>query len=77
MGCMGTAVTYDRQTCVVVETGIATELGKIADLIQDVKLESMPLQQRLDQVGKLPALLGMITVALALTAASVGTWPIP
>ena len=66
MGYMGTVATYGRGTGVVVETGMTTELGKIADLIQDVDAGETPLQQRLDQVGKLLALVGVIAAGLVL-----------
>ncbi len=66
MGYMGTAVTYGRGTAVVVETGMATELGKIAALIQDVGESSTPLQKRLDNVGKLLALVGVIVAGLVM-----------
>jgi Ca2+-transporting ATPase len=48
----GTAVVYGRGTAVVVATGMATEFGKIATLLQEVKQERTPLQINLDRVGK-------------------------
>ncbi|NWJ45370.1 MAG: cation-translocating P-type ATPase [Chloroflexi bacterium] len=63
MGYMGTLVTYGRGKALVVETGMRTELGKIASLIQSVKEELTPLQQKLDKVGKQLAL-GGVAVAL-------------
>ncbi|MFH0851860.1 MAG: HAD-IC family P-type ATPase, partial [Candidatus Peregrinibacteria bacterium] len=48
----GTAVTYGRGTMVVTETGMQTEFGKIALLLQTVQEGATPLQRNLDQVGK-------------------------
>jgi P-type Ca2+ transporter type 2C len=61
---MGTVVTYGRGTAVVVETGMNTELGKIASLIQGVESEETPLQRQLDGVGKGLAILGLVVAAL-------------
>jgi len=51
LGFMGTLVTYGRGAGIVVETGMRTQLGRIATLIQDVSREMTPLQRRLDQLG--------------------------
>ncbi len=66
MAYMGTAVTYGRGTAVVVATGMATELGQIAALIQDVDESATPLQRRLDSLGKLLALVGVAVAALVM-----------
>ena len=66
MAYMGTSVSYGRGTAVVVETGMATELGKIAALIQDVDQSATPLQRRLDGVGKLLALAGVVVAGLVM-----------
>jgi len=63
MGYMGTVVTYGRGVALVVATGMKTELGKIAGLLQSAKDEMTPLQRRLDQVGKLLAIAGVIIAA--------------
>ncbi|MBF2075042.1 MAG: cation-translocating P-type ATPase [Synechococcales cyanobacterium C42_A2020_086] len=60
---MGTVVTYGRGKAVVTETGMATELGKIAHSMQAVEQEQTPLQRRLDQLGKRLALAALILVA--------------
>ncbi|MFN2231360.1 MAG: cation-translocating P-type ATPase [Anaerolineae bacterium] len=64
MGYMGTIVTYGRGVGVVVATGMDTELGRIATLLQQVEGEQTPLQNKLDRVGKTLAIVGVIAAAL-------------
>ena len=61
---MGTVVTYGRAQAVVTETGMSTELGQIAELMQSAGGEPTPLQRRLDQLGKGLALAAFILVGI-------------
>ncbi len=61
---MGTVVTYGRGLGVITATGMETELGRIASMIQVVRREATPLQRRLDQLGK-----WLVLAALAVVAA--------
>ncbi len=65
----GTVVTYGRGTAAVVATGMRTELGRIATMMQRVSDELTPLQKRLDQLGKT---IGLIAVAVAIVILVVG-----
>jgi Ca2+-transporting ATPase len=51
----GTTVSYGRGVALVVSTGMATELGRIASMLQEVRREWTPLQRRLDRLGKILA----------------------
>ena len=61
---MGTAVTYGRGAALVTATGMDTELGGIAEMMQAAGQEQTPLQRRLDQLGKGLALASLGLVAL-------------
>jgi len=50
---MGSTVVYGRGKAVITETGMATEMGKIADALAQTQEEETPLQKRLDQLGKI------------------------
>jgi len=59
---MGTLVTRGKAEAVVTSTGMNTEMGKIAGLMQNSAQTLTPLQRRLDQLGKV-----LVWVALGLT----------
>jgi len=59
----GTEVVQGRAKVLVTKTGMQTELGKIATLIQDVETEDTPLQQRMTQLGNV-----LVSGSLALVA---------
>jgi P-type Ca2+ transporter type 2C len=61
---MGTTVSYGRGVAVVVETGMHTELGRIAELIQSVENEQTPLQKRMSQLGRSLAFASLGIVAI-------------
>lgn len=65
---MGTLVTRGKAEFVVTETGMSTEMGKIAGLMQESEESLTPLQRRLDQLGKV-----LVWVSLAITALVVVT----
>ncbi|ELR72043.1 cation-transporting ATPase PacL [Fulvivirga imtechensis AK7] len=66
MAYMGTVITLGRCKAVVVRTGMNTELGKIANMIQEVQKVRTPLQNRLDQLGKWLAIAGGLAALLVL-----------
>ncbi|MHC1783671.1 MAG: cation-translocating P-type ATPase [Anaerolineaceae bacterium] len=49
---MGTTVTYGRGKGVITSTGMHTQLGLIATMLQSVEDEDTPLQKKLEQLGK-------------------------
>lgn len=60
----GTLVTYGRGKGAVVSTGMRTQLGMIAQMLQSVHEEPTPLQQKLDQLGKVLGWAALIVCAL-------------
>src|ERR1700761_1505829 len=58
-----TAATYGRGRAIVVATGMATEMGRIAEMLREMPDEETPLQKELDGVGKM---LGVAVVGIAI-----------
>ena len=49
---MGSTVVYGRGKAVITETGMKTQMGKIADALSATEQEQTPLQKKLDRLGK-------------------------
>ncbi len=64
MAYMGTVITYGRGVAVITETGIRTELGRIAEMIQTVERVATPLQRRLEQLGHGLAIAALFLVGI-------------
>ncbi len=63
-GYMSTTVTYGRGRGIVVATGMRTEIGKIAEMIQSTEEDPTPLQIKLEQLGKWLGIASLIICAL-------------
>tara|TARA_Y100000310_G_scaffold94955_1_gene92797 strand:- start:32540 stop:35167 length:2628 start_codon:yes stop_codon:yes gene_type:complete len=59
----GTVITCGKGRAVVTGTGMKSEIGKIAKLMQETEEEKTPLQKKLDQLGKL---LGALTIVISI-----------
>ncbi len=68
---MGTTAVYGRGTAVVTGTGMDTELGHIAHLLQEVSEQSTPLQRRMADLGKWLAIGALVIVIIVF---AVGIW---
>src|SRR5215217_1151104 len=66
---MGTVVSYGRGRGVVTSTGMHTQLGLIASMLQNVETEETPLQRRLDQLGKSLSVAALFLVAIVFIVA--------
>lgn len=60
----GTVVTYGRGRAVVVATGMQTEFGQIAQMLQTIEIGKTPLQENLDKVGHTLARAALVIVLL-------------
>jgi Ca2+-transporting ATPase len=64
MAYAGTAATYGRGRAVVTATGMKTEFGKIANMLQTIETGKTPLQENLDDVGQTLARAAFVIVAI-------------
>ena len=62
-------VTYGRGKGIVVETGMTTEVGKIAGMINSTEKQETPLQQKLNQLGKI---LGIVAIVICVIIFALG-----
>jgi Na+-exporting ATPase len=68
---MSTTVTKGKGTGIVVETGIQTEIGKIAKSLSQASSQSTPLQKRLNYMG-ITLMMIVAVIALGIVLLSVG-----
>ena len=67
----GTEIVHGRAKVLVTRTGMETELGKIATMIQSVSVLSTPLQQRLKQLGNVLVIGSLSLVALVVIVGTI------
>ena len=56
----GCSITYGRASAIVSHTGMDTEMGKIATLLEGEKQEKTPLQKKLASLGKILGLVALV-----------------
>jgi Ca2+-transporting ATPase len=61
---MGTVITYGRGAGIIISTGMNTEIGKIAKMLEETENEQTPLQKAISQFGKLLAIVCLIIVGI-------------
>ncbi len=71
----GTVATYGRCRAVVVATGMSTEVGRIAGLLETAEKQPTPLQQELDRTGKRLSII-MLAICAVVFATGLLTSPV-
>ena len=64
MAYMSTLVTYGRGEGIVVATGMDTEIGKIAKILDEDTQKLTPLQKKLAELGKILGILALLVCVL-------------
>ena len=72
---MGSTVVYGRGTAVITATGMDTEMGKIADALQQAEDSATPLQIKLNQLSKILTwlVLGICVIVFAVQLIRAGS----
>ncbi len=63
-GSMNTTVVRGRAELLVEQTGMATEMGRLADLLESAEPGQTPLQEQLDKLGKRLAVIAGVSVVV-------------
>lgn len=67
---MGTVITKGRGKAIAAATGMETEMGKIAGMLDDIEEDPTPLQLKLDQLGRIVAV-GCLVICGAVSLAGI------
>ncbi len=72
----GCSITYGSATAVVTSTGMDTEMGKIANLLDNEEDGQTPLQQKLAQLGKYLGVMALVACAIIFIVGLVNGIPV-
>lgn len=62
----GTNIAYGRGEAIVIGTGMQTELGKVADMLQSVDSGKSPLQKRMNELGRILFYAAFVVMGIAI-----------
>ncbi|WP_218975785.1 calcium-translocating P-type ATPase, PMCA-type [Bacillus sp. D386] len=65
----GSSVSYGRGKAIIIGTGMDTQMGKIAELLESADQGQTPLQQKLGKLGKY---LGLLALAISIVIFAIG-----
>lgn len=72
----GCSITYGTATAVVTATGMDTEMGKIANLLDNEEDGQTPLQQKLAQLGKYLGIMALVACAIIFVVGLINGIPV-
>ena len=72
----GCSITYGTALAVVTATGMNTEMGKIANLLDNEESTQTPLQQKLAQLGKYLGIMALVACAIIFIVGLVNGIPV-